>query len=44
MNLLAFSTEILIDYDNIDDFSRENIDEFNKKGVWKKYSVLGWRN
>lgn len=39
MNLLAFSTEVLLDYENIDDFSRENIDEFNKKDLFYRFAL-----
>lgn len=39
MNLLAFSTEVILDYDNIDDYSRENIDEFNKQDLFYRFAL-----
>jgi hypothetical protein len=39
LNVLAFSTEVILDYDGIDLFSREIIDEYRKKDLFVRFAL-----
>lgn len=39
MNLLSFSTDILINYENMEYFSKEIIEEFDKKDMFKRFAL-----